>query len=664
MESRQHTQVDDTIINCIRFLAVDAVEKANSGHPGMPMGAAPMAYTLWKRFLKINPQAPLWPDRDRFVLSAGHGSMLLYALLHISGFDLSLDDIKNFRQWGSKTPGHPEYGETPGIETTTGPLGQGFANGVGMAIAERSLAARFNKPDCEIVNHFTYVISGDGCMMEGISQEAASLAGHLGLGRLIVLYDDNHITIDGSTDLAFSENVLDRFKAYGWDTHFVPDGNDCDAIAGAIATAREIESAPSIIAVRTHIAFGSPNKQDSSSAHGSPLGADEVKLTKAALHWPDKSFYIPQEVHEYTKMATEKGTANHEEWLARLGEYTSMYPAEAQAFRDVMESRLPADWESHLPRFENAMATRSASGKIINAIAEAIPQLMGGSADLTPSNNTMISSSDSFTRDSHGGRYFHFGVREHAMGAVVNGLTLHRGVIPYCGTFLVFSDYMRPAIRLAALMQIPTIYIFTHDSVGLGEDGPTHQPVEHLAALRAIPGLTVIRPGDANETVGGWRFALGSATGPVALILTRQSLPPIEMPADDIIDGVSKGAYIVYGSIAEKPDAIIVATGSEVSIAIEAAKEMKTAGKIIRVVSMPSWEIFEQQDDGYKAQMLPPGVPCLSVEAQITFGWDRWSDHHIGIDRFGASAPGDIVMEKLGISTAHIVKKIKAIIGS
>lgn len=658
--------LEKTIINCIRFLATDAIEKAQSGHPGMPMGAASMALTLWDRYLAYDPADPAWPNRDRFVLSAGHGSMLLYALLHLSGFDLPLSELQNFRQWGSKTPGHPEYGHTPGVETTTGPLGQGIANAVGMAIAERHLAARFNRPGFDLIDHYTYVIAGDGCMMEGISHEAASLAGHLGLGKLIILYDDNHISIDGPTDLAFTEDVVARFDAYGWHTQRVADGNSCDGIAHAIENARVEKSRPSLIAARTHIAFGAPHKQDTADAHGSPLGPDEIRGAKERLGWPiNPPFYIPDEVKEYTALCRERGRKRHEKWEKLYQSYRDKYPSEAKSFEDAIARKLPGNWQAKLPVFDKAMATRAASGAVINALAGQIPELMGGSADLTPSNNTLIKSSSDFATANPGGRYLRFGVREHAMGAILNGLTVHKGIIPYGGTFLVFSDYMRPAIRLAALMQIPTIFIFTHDSIGLGEDGPTHQPVEHLAALRAIPGLTVIRPADPNETSGAWVVALENKNGPTALILTRQAVPVLEIAPQEAIAGVGKGAYIVFESARQTFDLIIVATGSEVSLAIAAAKILSNEGKSIRVVSMPSCEIFSRQPIEYQQDIIPPDALVMSVEAAVTFGWERWTgsvDHCLGLDHFGASAPAQQLFDRFGFTPEKVAARARRII--
>ncbi|MDD4050431.1 MAG: transketolase [candidate division Zixibacteria bacterium] len=666
-----HSPVDNspneqTIINCIRFLAVDAIEKAKSGHPGMPMGAAPMAFTLFSRFLGHCPDTPDWPDRDRFVLSAGHGSMLLYALLHVSGYDLPLEQLKNFRQWGSRTPGHPEYGHTPGVETTTGPLGQGLGNAVGMAIAERHLAARFNRPGFDIVNHYTYAIAGDGCLMEGISHEAASLAGHLGLGRLIVLYDDNHITIDGATDLAFTEDVIARFNAYGWRTQRVADGNDCESIAGAIGNAKKTADKPSLIAIRTHIAYGAPTKQDSSDAHGSPLGAEEVRGAKQKLGWPlEPSFYVPPEAEEYRLRSQERGNKLHQTWSNLWQSYQKQFPDEAKDFTAAIERNFPPDWKRSLPVFDKTMATRSASGQIINALADKIPELMGGSADLTPSNNTLIKSSSNFTADNPGGRYIRFGVREHAMGAILNGLALHQGIIPYGGTFLVFSDYMRPAIRLAALMKLPVVYVFTHDSIGVGEDGPTHQPVEQIAALRAIPGLTVIRPADPNETTAAWELAMGNSHGPVALALTRQSVPLLDLPPETVREGVRQGAYIVYQSSQNPLDLIIAATGSEVSPAIAAARLLEVTGKNVRVVSMPSWELFSAQPKEYRQAILPPGTKTMSVEAQVTFGWERWTGSHdycLGVNHFGASAPGDVLFENFGFTPEKIAAFARGIL--
>jgi transketolase len=659
------TGLDELCVNTIRMLSADGVEKANSGHPGMPMGAATVAYVLWTRFLKHNPGNPDWPDRDRFVLSAGHGSMLLYSLLHLTGYDLSLEDIKNFRQWGSKTPGHPESHITKGVETTTGPLGQGFANGVGMAIAERFLAAHFNRPGHDIVDHHIYGIVSDGDLMEGVSHEAASLAGHLKLGNIIYFYDDNHISIDGSTDLAFTENRVDRFKAYGWHVQTVEDGNDIVAIEKAIGAAQEEKDQPSLISVRTHIGYGSPNKQDTASAHGEPLGAEELKLTKENLGWPlEPEFLIPEEASKHFRQALEKGQAWEEEWADRFQAYEKAHPELAAECKRWMSGQLPDGWEKEIPSFPadpKGVATRVASGTVLSAVAPILPNLIGGSADLAPSNKTFVKGGEVFQGGQYAGRNFHFGVREHGMGSIMNGMALHGGIIPYGGTFLIFSDYMRPPIRLAAMMGLKVIYIFTHDSIGLGEDGPTHQPIEQLAALRAIPNLTVLRPCDANETAEAWRFALQHTEGPVALALTRQGLPILDRedfaPAKDL----HRGAYVLRDDGDKKPDMILMGSGSEVHVAIEAANTLSEKGIAVRVVSMPSWELFEEQPEAYRDKVLPPEINTrVAVEAGATQGWHRYLGNQaavIGIDHFGASAPYKILYEKFGITAERVVEK-------
>jgi transketolase len=655
---------DELCINTIRMLAADAVEKANSGHAGMPMGAAAMAYVLWTRFLKHNPINPKWPDRDRFVLSAGHGSMLLYSLLHLTGYDLSLEAIKNFRQWGSKTPGHPEFPHTPGVETTTGPLGQGFGNGVGLAIAERFLASHFNRTDHEIVNHYTYAIVSDGDLMEGVSHEAASLAGHLGLGKLIYLYDDNRITIDGNTDIAFTENRAARFEAYGWHVQQVKDGNDMAAIEKALLSAQKEDLRPSLIAVRTHIGYGSPNKQDSASAHGEPLGSEEIKLTKKNLRWPlEPEFYIPTEALTHFRQSIERGKQSESEWQKRYSAYEKTYPELAKEWNQWLNNELPDGWDRDIPNFlvdKKGMATRVASGKVLNAIAPNIANLIGGSADLAPSNKTVLNGEDFFQKDSPHGRNFHFGVREHGMGSIMNGIALHGGLIPYGGTFLVFSDYMRPPIRLAALMGLKVIYVFTHDSVGLGEDGPTHQPVEQLAALRAIPNLTVIRPCDANETAEAWRVALNSNQGPVSLALTRQNVPTLDRSKLSTTDGLHRGAYILKDAPNGNPDLILLATGSEVSIAIDAAEKIEKKDIAVRVVSMPSWDLFEKQSQEYRHDVLPPDIKArIAFEAGIGQGWHRYVGDNgrvIGIEHFGASAPYHTLYEKFGLTSEKLME--------
>ena len=656
--------VDTLCINTLRMLSVDAVQKANSGHAGMPMGAAAMAYVLWTRFLKHNPTNPGWPDRDRLVLSAGHGSALLYSLLHLTGYDLALEALKNFRQWGSQTPGHPEFLHTPGVETTTGPLGQGFANAVGLAIAERFLSAHFNRPGHAIVSHYTYTIVSDGDLMEGVAHEAASLAGHLGLGKLIYLYDDNHISIEGNTDIAFTEDRAARFEAYGWHVQKVKDGNDMAAIAKALLAAQKEDLRPSLIAVRTHIGYGSPNKQDSASAHGEPLGPEEIKLTKENLGWPlEPEFHIPEEALNRFRKAIERGKQREGEWQERFSTYTKAYPDLAKEWSQWLRTDLPDGWDQDLPDFpadKKGMATRVASGKALNAIAPKLPNLIGGSADLAPSNKTVLNGEDFFQKNSYQGRNFHFGVREHGMGSVLNGIALHGGLIPYGGTFLIFSDYMRPSIRLAAMMGLKVIYVFTHDSIGLGEDGPTHQPVEQLAALRAIPSLTVIRPCDANETAEAWRVALNSKQGPVALALTRQNLPTLDRNKFAPADGLDRGAYILKDAPNGKPDLILLASGSEVPIAIEAAEKLEKKDLTVRVVSMPSWELFERQSQEYRHEVLPSDIKArVSIEAGSTQGWHRYvgaNGRAIGIDHFGASAPYQILYAKFELTSEKVVE--------
>ena len=659
------TELDQMCINTIRMLAADGVEKARSGHPGMPMGAAAMAYVLWTRFLRHNPRNPVWPDRDRFVLSAGHGSMLLYSLLHLSGYDLSLADLKNFRQWGSKTPGHPEHGLTPGIETTTGPLGQGFANGVGMAIAEAHLAAVFNRPGSEIVDHCTYGIVSDGDLMEGISHEAASLAGHLGLGKLIYLYDDNHISIEGSTDIAFTEDRLARFAAYGWHVQQVPDGNDLSAIETSIAAAQKELRRPSLIAVRTHIGFGSPNKQNTAGVHGEPLGTEELKLTKQNLGWPqDPLFYVPAEAAAHFRQSIEKGAKIEQTWNKAFADYTKSYPEMADRWRQVAEGLLPEGWDRDIPFFPadpKGMATRVASGKVLNSIAPRLLNLMGGSADLAPSTKTLIDGETDFQPGAYQGRNLRFGVREHAMGGILNGMALHQGLLPYGATFLIFSDYMRPAIRLAALMKLQVFYVFTHDSIGLGEDGPTHQPVEQLAALRAIPNLVVIRPCDANETAEAWRAAIDYVHGPVALVLTRQNLPVLDRATTAVKDGLRRGAYVLSDPDTGQPDLILLASGSEVHIALAAAAELSGQNVAVRVVGMPCWEFFNRQPASYRDRVLPPEITArVAIEAGSSQGWHRFVGTHgavIAIDHFGASAPYQILYENFGLTTGQVVAK-------
>jgi transketolase len=676
--------IDHLCINTIRFLSIDAVQKANSGHPGMPMGAAPMAYLLWNSFLKHNPANPLWFDRDRFVLSAGHGSMLLYSLLHLTGYDLSLDDIKQFRQWRSRTPGHPERGHTPGVEITTGPLGQGFANGVGMAMAEAHLAARYNRPGFKVVDHFTYGILSDGDLMEGVASEAASLAGDLRLGKLIYFYDDNLVTLAGGTALTFTEDRALRFAAYGWHVQTVPDGNNLQAIHDAIAAARSTADRPSLIIVRTHLGFGSPHKQDTFDAHGSPLGEDEVRLTKENLQWPQEpAFYLPDEAVRHFRDAVPRGKVAEESWDAMLSGYAREYPELAAELTRAMQGSLPEGWDADIPSFPadpKGMASRVASGKVMNAVAPRLPSLVGGSADLDPSTHTALKemgdfqSPDIHPTDRQGavggewgyaGRNVHFGVREHAMAAAVNGMAAHGGLIPFGSTFLVFSDYLRPALRLAALSGLHVIQVFTHDSIGLGEDGPTHQPVEHLAALRAIPNLLVIRPGDANETAVAWRVAL-EASCPVALILSRQNIPTLDRGRYAPADGLSKGAYILAEAAGAKPDLVLIATGSELHLAVAAQEELARQEIHVRVVSMPAWDLFDRQPQEYRDAVLPPHVKRLAIEAASPFGWHRYvglDGDIIGVDHFGASAPGEVVLREYGFTTEEICRRALALLG-
>lgn len=657
-----NSKLEQLCVNTIRTLAIDAVQKANSGHPGMPMGMADAAYVLWTQFLRHNPKNPDWFNRDRFVLSAGHGSMLLYSLLHLTGYDLPLEQLKQFRQWDSQTPGHPEYGLTPGVETTTGPLGQGFANGVGMAIAEAFLAATFNRPNHKIVNHYTYAIVSDGDLMEGVSHEAASLAGHLKLGKIIYLYDDNHISIDGPTELAFTEDRMQRFEAYGWHTQQI-DGHDRAAVAKAIKAAQTVADKPSIIACRTTIGFGSPNKANTAEVHGSPLGEDEVRRTKEVYGWdPDKQFYIPDEALAHFREAVGRGAQWEKSWKKSMDAYATAFPQEAQQLKHALSGELPDGWDDALPTFpadKKGMATRAASGKMLNAIAPALPNLIGGSADLAPSNNTFLKEYGVFTADSYSGRNFHFGVREHGMVGTLNGMALHGGVIPYGGTFLVFSDYCRPSIRLAALSHIPSIFVFTHDSIGLGEDGPTHQPVEHLAALRAIPNLTVIRPADANETAQAWKVALEKRDGPVALVLTRQNLPVFDRANMGDAANLAKGAYILLDSDRVYPDVLLIATGSEVQLAVEAHARLAEQGIAAHVISMPSWELFKKQSEEYRDFVLPPSVRArVAIEAGSPLGWRQWVGSHgaiIGLERFGASAPYKTIFEHLGFTVDNLV---------
>jgi transketolase len=677
--------LDQLCINTIRFLSVDAVQQANSGHPGLPLGAAPMAYVLWTRFLKHNPADPAWFDRDRFILSAGHGSMLLYSLLHLTGYPLPVEEIKRFRQWGSMTPGHPERGLTPGVEVTTGPLGQGFGNGVGMAIAEAHLAARYNRPGLEIINHFTYSIVSGGDLMEGVASEAASLAGHLGLGKLIYLYDDNQITLSASTSLTFTEDRNRRFEAYGWHVQNVENGNDLERIEHALRAARDETTRPSLINIRTHIGYGSPHKQDTYEAHGSPLGVDEVKLTKENLRWPvAPPFLVPPEALAHFRGAVDRGTQAESAWHALLANYARAFPDLANELQQRIRGELPPDWAADVARFPadtKGMATRVASGKVMNAIAPHLPALVGGSADLNPSTHTALSGMGDFENParrasdtqgavgegwSYAGRNLTFGVREHGMGAITNGLAAHGAMLPYEATFLIFSDYMRPAIRLAALMRLHVILIFTHDSIGLGEDGPTHQSVEQLASLRLIPDLVVIRPADANETAVAWKVALETRARPVALVLTRQNVPTLDRDRLAAAEGLRRGAYVLADAPGGNPELILIASGSEVSLVLAAREELLTQGIPARVVSMPSWELFENQPRNYRDQVLPPAIRSrLAVEAARPTGWRRYIGDEgdvIGVDRFGASAPGDVVMREYGFTVANVFQRAMTLI--
>jgi len=663
-----NTSLDQLCVNTIRTLAMDGVQKANSGHPGMPMGTADIAYVLWTRFLTHNPANPAWPNRDRFVLSAGHGSMLLYSLLHLTGYDLPLEELKSFRQWGSRTPGHPEYGLTPGVETTTGPLGQGFANGVGMAIAERFLAATFNKPDFPIFDHFVYAIVSDGDLMEGVSHEAASLAGHLGLGQIIYFYDDNEISIEGSTDITYTEDVPARFRAYGWHVQEV-DGYDWDEIETAIRAAQEETERPSLVVCHTHIAYGSPNKQDTAGAHGAPLGEEEVRQTKEALDWsPDAKFSIPEEALAVFRSALEEGQRAERRWRETFERYQETYPEEAALLETLWAGELPAGWADELPSFvstDGPLATRNASGVVLNALAPALPTLIGGSADLAPSNKTLLKDSADFQPETPTGRNLRFGVREHAMGSILNGMALYGGVIPYGGTFLVFSDYMRPAVRLAAMMHLPVVYVWTHDSAWIGEDGPTHQPVEHLAALRAIPNLVVIRPADANETVAAWRVALERRDGPTALALTRQKVAILPETHRDPAETVARGAYVLVDS-SGIPDVLLIASGSEVHLALEARDLLAQDGVAVRVVSIPSWELFDAQPASYQETVLPPQVSArLAIEAGVSQGWRKYvgpAGDVLALNHFGASAPYKALMENFGFTAEAVVERVRALL--
>jgi transketolase len=659
------SELDELCIQTIRFLSMEAVQKAKSGHPGMPMGMAPAAYVLWTKYMKHNPANPKWHNRDRFVLSAGHGSALLYTMLHLTGYDMSLDELKNFRQWGSKTPGHPEYEPDVGIEVTTGPLGQGISNAVGMAIAQKYLASHFNRDGFPIIDYNIYVIASDGDLQEGVASEACSLAGHLGLDNLIVVYDDNHISIDGSTDLSFTEDRAKRFKSYGWNVRVVEgDGNDMASFEKALKNGRREKHRPTMIKLRTHIAFGSPNMQDTAAAHGAPLGDDEIKLIKQKFGWdPEKSFHVPDEVKAHMEKIRKRGKRAEAKWNKLLVQYFETYPELAVEFKDAVECKLPVNLNEVLPKFEpgSSVATRKASGKVLGELMPKLPLILGGSADLTPSNNTKWPDAKDFQKDVRNGRYLRFGIREHAMGAIINGISVSGLARAYGGTFLVFSDYMRPAIRVAALSKYPTIFVFTHDSIGLGEDGPTHQPVEHLAALRAIPNLLVFRPADANETAQAWKYILEHRDGPVALLLTRQGLPVLDQGKYGSAANLDKGAYVLLA--AEKPDILLLATGSEVSVALNAAEALAKENIVAQVVSMPCWELFEQQTQEYKNSVIPPTVTArVAIEAAIEQGWRKYigdKGGFIGVSTFGASAPAKVCFEKYGITAENVIKTSK-----
>ena len=658
-------KLDELCINTMRFLAVDAVQQANSGHPGTPMGAAPMAYVLWDRFLKHNPEDPKWPDRDRFLLSPGHASAMLYALLHLAGYDLPLDELKRFRQWGSKTPGHPEYGLTPGVEMTTGPLGQGFAHGVGMAMAERWLAEHFNRPGHEIVDHYTYTIVSDGDLQEGVASEAASLAGTLRLGKLIYLYDDNDISIEGSTDIAFTEDVAQRFQAYGWHVVGPIDGMDLGSLDSAILTAQAETARPSLIVCSTVIGYGNPNKAGTASVHGEPLGEEEVRLTRAQLGWSSQEpFTVPQKALDHFRQAQERGRRHQDEWQARMEAYRQAYPAEAAQLEEALQGDLPDGWDRDLDGLFNAgdkpVATREASGRVMNAIVKTVHSFIGGSADLAPSTKTLLNDEGHYGPEEYSGHNLHFGVREHAMGSVANGMALHGGAIPYTATFMIFSDYMRPPIRLAALMDLRVVYVFTHDSIGLGEDGPTHQPIEQLLALRAIPNLVVLRPADATETVEAWKTAVSRREGPTVLVMSRQNLTVLDRGAYAKADGVQRGGYVLWEA-SGTPDVVLIGTGSEVHIALEAGQLLQDKGVMARVVSLPSWELFDAQPVEYRESVLPPDLRArVSIEAATTLGWERYvglDGVAIGVPHFGASAPIGVLYEKFGLTAQRMAEE-------
>ncbi len=663
------TDLDTTCVNTLRFLAVDSVEKAKSGHPGLPLGAAPMAYVLWDRFLRHNPADPHWPNRDRFILSAGHGSALLYALLHVTGYDLTVEDLRQFRQWGSRTPGHPEHGVTAGVEATTGPLGQGFGMGVGMAIAERHLGSMFNRDGFPIVDHYTYGIVSDGDLMEGIASEAASLAGTLGLGKLIYLYDDNHVSLEGPTSWAFTEDVPARFEAYGWQVLRVADGNDLGMIETALSAARAENRRPTLICVRTHLGYGSP-VQDTREAHGEPLGPANLKSTKEKLGWPlEPTFLVPDEARAHFNAARVRGAGWQSEWESSRDGYRSAHPVEAKEWEAQWAGAFPSGWDSTVPSFApgaGPMATRDASQKFLDSVGPKLPALLGGAADLSPSTKTLLNGSPDYSAQDGAGRNFHFGVREHAMVSVLNGMALHGGLIPYGGTFLTFSDYARGSIRLAALQETHIVLVFTHDSIGMGEDGPTHQPVEHLVSLRAIPHLRVIRPADANETTAAWRVAL-ARKGPTALVFSRQKLPVLDPTKYPISDGVPRGGYVLSEASGGTPSVVLLATGSEVSLALDAQQLLEKAGVATRVVSLPSWELFEEQPPSYRESVLPRSAAKVSVEAGVTLGWARYvgpDGASIGVDRFGASAPGPIVQRELGFTAEHIVEVVRQVLAT
>ncbi|MBU8657963.1 transketolase [Bacillus pumilus] len=655
-------------IATIRTLSIDAIEKANSGHPGMPMGAAPMAYALWTNHLNVSPQNPNWFNRDRFVLSAGHGSMLLYSMLHLSGYNLSIDDLKQFRQWGSKTPGHPEFGHTEGVDATTGPLGQGIAMAVGMALAERHLAETYNKDNFNVVDHYTYSICGDGDLMEGISSEAASLAGHLGLGRLIVLYDSNDISLDGDLDRSFSENVKNRFEAMNWEVLYVKDGNNIEEVTAAIEKAKQSTDRPTLIEVKTTIGFGSPNRAGTSGVHGAPLGSDEAKLTKEAYSWTfEEDFHVPSEVYDHFKEAVkDAGQKKEAAWNEQFAQYEKEYPELAAQLKLAIEGELPENWDQEIPVYEagSSLASRASSGEVLNGIAKQVPFFIGGSADLAGSNKTTIKNTDDFGKDHYAGKNIWFGVREFAMGAALNGMALHGGLRVFGGTFFVFSDYLRPAIRLAALMGLPVTYVFTHDSIAVGEDGPTHEPVEQLASLRAMPNLSVIRPADGNETAAAWKLAVSSTDKPTALVLTRQNLPTIDQAPEKAYEGVEKGGYVVVEAADAQPEALLLASGSEVGLAIEAQKALEKEGIRASVVSLPAWDRFDQQSDEYKESVLPTAVRArVAIEMGASLGWERYTGLDgdvIAIDKFGASAPGETIIEKYGFTVSNVVSRVKA----